>query len=259
MRGAWLLALVLAAGCASQPELKGPVGKTGTVTGDPTAPRNRARVHTDLGMAYYARGNMSVAVEELRIAVAADPTYAPAHGAFGLVYMELRENALAEESFRRALEYAPEDPDINHNFGWFLCQINRPAEAKPYFRRALDNPLYATPGRTYAAAGTCALQQGDLKEAELNLERALRLEPNLPVAMLKLAELRYRQKRYPDARVALSRYAAIAPLNPESLWLGVRIERRMGSRTAELSYANQLRRRFPASPETQLLNRGAYD
>jgi len=59
MRAAWLLALVLAAGCASQPELKGPVGKTGTVTGEPTAPRNRARVHTDLGMAYYARGNMS--------------------------------------------------------------------------------------------------------------------------------------------------------------------------------------------------------
>ena len=259
MRAAWLLALVLAAGCASQPELKGPVGKTGTVTGDPTAPRNRARVHTDLGMAYYARGNMSVAVEELRIAVAADPTYAPAHGAFGLVYMELRENALAEESFRRGLEYAPDDPDINHNYGWFLCQVDRPNEAKPYFRRALDNPLYATPGRTYAAAGACALQQGDLKEAELNLERALRFEPNLPVAMLKLAELRYRQKRYPDARVALTRYTAIAPLSPESLWLGVRIERRMGSRTAELSYANQLRRRFPASPETQLLNRGAYD
>lgn len=259
MRAAWVLMLVLAAGCASQPELKGPVGKTGTVTGDPTAPRNRARVHTDLGMAYYARGNMSVAVEELRIAVAADPTYAPAHGAFGLVYMELRENLLAEESFRRALEYAPDDPDINHNFGWFLCQIGRTEDAKPYFRRALDNPLYATPGRTYAAAGTCALKQGDLKEAELNLERALRLEPNLPIAMLRLAELRYRQKRYPDARVALSRYSAIAPLSPESLWLGVRIERRMGSRTAELSYANQLRRRFPASPETQLLNRGAYD
>jgi type IV pilus assembly protein PilF len=259
MRAAWVLLLVLAAGCAGQPELKGPVGKTGTVTGDPTTPRNRARVHTDLGMAYYARGNMSVAIEELRAAVASDPSYAPAHGAFGLVYMELRENALAEQSFERGLQYAPDDPDINHNFGWFLCQIGRPAEAAPYFRRALGNPLYATPGRTYAAAGTCALQQGDLKEAELNLERALRLDPNLPIAMLKLGELRYRQGRFADARVALTRYRAIAPISAESLWLGVRVERRLGARTAELSYANQLRRRFPGSPEAQALSRGQYD
>jgi type IV pilus assembly protein PilF len=257
--GVLLLMLVLAAGCATQPELKGPVGKTGTVTGDPTAPRNRARVHTDLGMAYYARGNMSVAVEELRAAVQADPSYAPAHGAFGLVYMELRENELAEQSFQRGLQYAPDDPDINHNYGWFLCQIGRPAESQQYFRRALDNPLYATPGRTYAAAGTCALMQGKLKEAELNLERALKMDPNLPIAMLKLAELRYRQHRYADARAALKRYSAIGPLTAESLWLGVRIERHLGARTTELSYANQLRRRFPGSPEAQALNRGDYD
>jgi type IV pilus assembly protein PilF len=259
MRRAWFCVLVLAAGCASTPGLQGPVGSTGAISGDPTAPRNRARVHTDLGTLYYARGNMSVALEELRIAVAADSTYATAHGVFGLVYMELRENALAEQSFQRALQHAPEDPDINHNFGWFLCQTGRPALAKPYFRKALDNSLYATPGRTHAAAGTCALREGSLREAEDHLTRALRFEPNLPIAMLKLAELRYRQGRFVDARTAVSRHAAIAPSSAESLWLALRIERRLGARTAELSYANQLRRRFPGSPEHQALQRGEYD
>jgi len=259
MRRAWLCFLVLAAGCAGQPELPGPAASSATITGDPTTPRNRARVHTELATLYYTRGNMSVALEELRIAVAADPSYATAHGTLGLVYMELRENTLAQESFERGLGHAPEDPDINHNYGWFLCQTGRAPEAKRYFRRALENPLYPTPGRTYAAAGTCALQEGSLREAEDNLERALRLEPNLPVALLKLAQLRYRQGRLVDARTALSRYAALAQPSAESLWLGLRIERRLGARTAELSYANQLRRRFPGSPEHLALQRGQYD
>lgn len=259
MKRAALFLLALLAGCAGTPEVPGPAGATRTITGDPTTPRNRARAHTELGMAYYAQGNMRVALEELRIAAAADAAYAPAHGGLGLVYMELRENGLAESSFRRALDRAPEDPDINHNYGWFLCQIGRPTEAKPYFRKALENPLYATPGRTYAAAGTCALMHGDLREAEQNLERALRLEPNLPIAMLKLAELRYRQRRFLDARVAHARHAAVVSPSAESLWLGLRIERRLGAKAAELSYANQLRRRFPGSRESQALQRGEYD
>ena len=255
----WLAcALALAAaGCATAPE--GPVTNTGTIVGEPTAPRNRARIHTDLATLYYLRGNMSVALEELRVALQADPDYANAHGTFGLVYMELRENALAEQSFRRALQLAPDDPDINHNFGWFLCQVGRAREAFPYFRRALENPLYATPARTHAAAGTCALRSGDLQAADDSLGRALRLQPDMPVALLRMAELRYRQSRLIEARKILSRHASVAQPSAESLWLALRVERRLGARAAELSYANQLRRRFPESPEFQALKRGQYD
>jgi type IV pilus assembly protein PilF len=174
VKRALCLALLLAAGCATPPQ-QGPVGNTGTIVGEPSSPRNRARIHTELATAYYARGNMSVALEELRTAVTADPTYATAHGVYGLVYMELRENALAEQSFERALSYAPDDPDINHNYGWFLCQTGHERRAMPFFRRALANPLYTTPARSYAAAGTCALRIGDLSAADDNLERALRI------------------------------------------------------------------------------------
>jgi len=257
MRRVLCLMLVLIAGCAT-PDT-GPVGNTGTIVGEPTAPRNRARIHTELATLYYARGNMGVALEELRTAVAADPTYATAHGVIGLVYKELRENALAEQSFQRGLSYAPADPDINHNYGWFLCQIGRESDAKPYFRRALDNPLYATPARTYAAAGICALRTGDLAVAEDNLQRALRLEPTLPVALVQFAQLRYRQGRYDEARRILAQHAAVAEPSAESLWLALRVERRLGQRAAEQSYAIQLRRRFPGSPEFEALRRGNYD
>jgi type IV pilus assembly protein PilF len=257
MRRLCVLLALLAAACATP--VQGPVGNTGTIVGEPTAPRNRARIHTELATLYYARGNMSVALEELRTAVAADPTYATAHGMIGLVYKELRENALAESSFQRALSYAPGDPDINHNYGWFLCQIDRERDAPPFFRRALDNPLYATPARTYAAAGICALRTGELATAEDNLQRALRIEPTLPVALLNFAQLRYRQGRYNDARGLLTQHAAVTQPNAESLWLAVRVVRRLGARAAVQSYAIQLRRRFPNSSEFLDLQRGNYE
>lgn len=256
-RALWL-ALALLAGCAT-PAPEGPTSGTGPIVGEAGTPRNRARVHTELATLYYARGNMSVALEELRIAVDADPGYATAHGIFGLVYMELRENDLARQSFERALRHAPEDPDINHNFGWFLCQTGREKDATPYFRRALANPLYPTPARTYAAAGTCALRIGQLAQADDDLQRALRVDPNQPTALLQSALLRYRQSRFDEARRLMARHAQVAETTPASLWLSLRIERRLGARAAELSYANQLRRRFPDSPEYQSLRRGEYD
>jgi type IV pilus assembly protein PilF len=45
----------------------------------------------------------------------------------------------------------------------------------------------------------------------------------------------------------------------ESLWLGIRIERRLGDRQAETTLANQLRRRYAGSSEYKLLQRGEYD
>ena len=89
----WLCALGAAvlAGCASGPS--DPRGvESGTIVGEVGDPRNRARVHTELAALYYGRGNMPVALEELRIAVDADPGYATAHAMFALVHMELKEN-----------------------------------------------------------------------------------------------------------------------------------------------------------------------
>ena len=231
---------------------------TGSV-GEVGEPRNRARVHTELAAEYYSRGNMGVALEELRTATAADSTYAPAHSVFGLVYMELRENQLAEQSFERALRLAPNDGDINHNYGWFLCQTKREPQSIKYFMQAVRNPLYATPWRSYSAAGLCTMRTDNLKDAENYFQRALRLEPDEPQALLQLGQIRYRQGNMGEARKFVSRYNKLGNPSAESLWLALRIERKLGQLVAERSYANQLRRRFPGSPEYQALQRGQFD
>lgn len=250
------LALLLA-GCATRPE--GPTTADNGISGDVSDARNRARLHTELAAQYYERGSMGVALDELRAATAADQTYAPAYGLFGLVYTELREKGLAQENFQRALRLSPTDPNINHNYGWFLCQNGNEPEAIKYFMQAVSNPLYTSPWRSYSAAGQCSMKANNAKEAEDFFQRALKLDPDEPASLLKLGEIRHRQGQEDEARRLVARHNKLVSPTAESLWLALRIERRLGQRVAEQSYANQLRRRFPGSPEYQMLQRGEYD
>lgn len=252
------LAGSLLAGCATDAPVE-PIADTGTIAGDIGDPRNRAKVHAELGALYYGRGNMAIALEELRIAAAADPNYALTYSMFGLVYAELRENQLAQTNFERALSLAPTDPDINHNYGRFLCQTGREDEAIKRFMQAVRNPLYPAPWRSYSAAGTCALNKGRLKEAEDFFQRALRQEPNDTPSLLQLGQIRYRQGSLEEARRLVMRFNKLLEPTAESLWLALRIERKLGERVAEASLANQLRRRFSSSREYQQLQRGEYD
>jgi type IV pilus assembly protein PilF len=256
-RLARIAALALLAACAAQPEGQGPEG--GAIVGEVGDARNRAKLHTELAGLYYSRGNMNVALEELRIAVAADSTYPQAYGLYGLVYWELKENKLAEQNFDRALRLAPNEAEINHNYGWFLCQTERERESIAYFMTAVRNPLYPTPWRSYSVAGLCSLRMKNVKDAEEFFQRALRADPDEPMALLQLAQIRYRQGRVPEARAMVERHNKLVTPSAESLWLALRIERRGGQRMQEQSYATQLRRRYPGSEEFRKLQRGEYE
>ena len=255
-----ILGAALLAGCGEMRTTPTePMGESGTIVGEVSDPRNRAKVHTELAALYYGRGNMAVALEELRIATAADADYALAYSVFGLVYMELRENRLAQANFERALRLSPNDPDINHNFGRFLCQTGRENESIKYFLQAVRNPLYPMPWRSYSAAGVCSMHKDNLNDAEQFFQQALRLEADDAPSLLQLGQIRYKQGKLEDARKLVSRYNKISDPTAESLWLALRVERRLGERAAESSHGTQLRRRFPGSREYQLLQRGEYD
>ena len=46
--------------------------------------------------------------------------------------------------------------------------------------------------------------------------------------------------------------------SPESLWLGIRIERQLGNRQNQLALESQLERLFADSREAQMQKRGNY-
>jgi len=267
MRRLYVAALIALAGCQTVPpeqQQQVEAAKAAIEAGEdiialPADARTRAKAHTDLAAGYYELGNMGVALEETRIALAADPNYAPAYNVQGLVRMDLRDMQAAEESFKRGLQLAPQDPDLNHNYGWFLCQTNRTEQSVQWFMNAVKNPLYRNPARSYAAAGRCS-ERFDPKQAAEFYERALKIEPNHVSALLPYADLQYRQGHLNEARTLVTRYHKLVPEpSAESLWLAHRIERKLGDRTAADSYAAQLRRRYASSPQHQAMQRGQYD
>ena len=229
------------------------------VIGEVGPPRERARAHAELASAYYEQGNLGVALEEARVAITADANYAPAYTVLGLIHMDLKENVQADESFQRALRIAPNDADANHNYGWFLCQSGREDQSLKYFLLAIRNPLYSAPQKSYAVAGICAARKNNDRDAIEYLERALRLDSGYLSARINLAQLRYRRGEYDQARLLISDFNRSIEPTAESLWLALRIERKLGDRESETKLAEQLRRQFAGSPEFQSLQQGKYE
>jgi type IV pilus assembly protein PilF len=251
-----LLAASLLMGCVAQP-MNGDKGVSGSAADSES--RQRARAFTDLAGAYFKRAQYKTALDELRKAITADKGFGPAYNIYGLIYMELAEDKLAEENFRRAIDLDHNDSETRNNFGWFLCTRGRYDEGLDQFSTALHNPLYDKPEQAMANAGLCAEKKGDLALAEANLMKSLKLQPDNPGTVLKLAGLNFRQDRLAEAQRLLGRHAELAPPTAESLWLGVRLERKLGDRAQEAAYGLQLRKRFPDSNEAQLLLAGQYE
>ncbi|MDD5330079.1 MAG: type IV pilus biogenesis/stability protein PilW [Sulfuricella sp.] len=225
----------------------------------PSGSRQRAQIHTELGAAYFGRDQMGVALSELNEAVRLDSSYAPAYNILGLVYMALREDAKAEESFRRSLSLDSADSDAHNNYGWFLCQRGKSADSIAHFMVALKNPLYATPEKSYLNAGICARKNNNDADAEEFLMRSLRLQPRQPQALFHMADINFKRGNFNEAKNFINRYSQVAAPTIESLWLGLRIERKLGDRSAEASYGLQLRKMYPDAPETQALRAGKFE
>lgn len=223
--------------------------------------RSRARVHTELGAAYFEAVHMAAALDELRIALESDSGYAPAYSMRGLVHAYLKEDGKADADFRRALDIAPRDPEVNNNYGWFLCQTGRAKQSINYFVQALKDPLYETPWHAYTNAGMCALRAGDLDAAQGYLLNAIRVGRDVAYsARFHLADVLYRRGNYSESRIYLSEaMRAMEPHSAEVLWLAMRLERRMGNRAAEAGYAAQLRNRYPTSAEYQEFLKGNFE
>jgi len=221
--------------------------------------QSRARIHTELAAGYLELGNYGVALQEAGEALKADPNFVPAFGVLGLVYMELRDDKAAESSFQRALRISPLDSDINNNYGWFLCQRKREQESIKYFLAALRNPLYSTPDRSWVNAGTCARQAGDLAAADDYFQKALKVRPAQPQALLQMADMAYKRKNYSEAKAYLARMQRDVEPTAEQLWLTLRVDRALGDRNGEASLGFQLRKNFPESREARALAAGQYE
>lgn len=256
-----LAAASLTAGCTTTTTINGvpvPEARQSTTQPEPD-PRKRADIRLQLAGGYYQKGQLSIALEEARRAVTIDPNYALAHSMLGLVYLDLGDRREAEASYATALRLEPDNPEVQNNHGWFLCQTGREREAVDYFQRAAANRLYRTPGLAMQNAGLCMMRLKDMESAERFLRRSFELDASNPVTKFQLARLYLGTRQVDRANFYYGLIEKGANPPPELLWLGLRIARANADLRLERQLADDLRRRYPNSPEAAALARGAFD
>jgi type IV pilus assembly protein PilF len=229
---------------------------------DQTALEKRAQIRLQLAINYYQDRKYEIALDEIKQAIAAAPDFADAYSVRALIYTAMGENTLADENYRHALRLAPRNPDLANNYGLFLCDAGgKPNEAMKYFESALASRAYASPDKALTNAGNCSLKLKNIDAAERYLLEALRYNPELPAIQAGLARVYFERRDYPRAGFFINRLteaAKLESLSADVLWLAIRVKHMVGDRSTEATFAAQLRKRFPGSPEYAAFERGAF-
>jgi type IV pilus assembly protein PilF len=210
-------------------------------------------LNVQLALGYIEREQLGIAQEKLNKAIEQDPENIDAYTTMAYLKRKVNELEQAEDYYLKALKIKPNNPDTYNNYGGLLCQMGRYDEALKEIRRAYEDPFYESPYLAYANAGTCLLDKGDYKEAEKMLRKALRDQPNFAGALLSMAEIGVKTKKYLMARAYIQRYHAVAKPTAESLWLQVQSEKALGAEEHYLKYARRLLKDFPDSEQAGML------
>jgi len=215
--------------------------------------KKAAAVNAKMGAGYMNQGNYELAMSKLSKAIRFDDESVDANHYMGELYRRLGDMDKAEDYFQRALELDEDNPQLMNNYGVFLCQRDKYQQAEKYFDRVLLNPLYKGKAKVYENLGLCAKFKGNLAESEQHFRRALTMNPKLAKSLLSLAQLKFDQRNKVSAYSYFQQFSKISRQNPESLWLGVLLEKERGNRSGMASFALRLRNQFPHSKEAELL------
>jgi Flp pilus assembly protein TadD len=99
--------------------------------------RESPSLRVDLARNYFARGDSSRAIEQLKAALAGEPG-AEAWFLLGSIYKREERWALAVQAFAEAAALQPGQAGIQYELGLAFLRLARPAEARDAFARAAD-------------------------------------------------------------------------------------------------------------------------
>lgn len=254
-------ALLLAgglSGCASGVPSASATPETFTESDEPET-RKRATNRLKLAVLYFQDAKYNFALDEIKQAILTDPNWFEPYGMRALIYMQTGDYALSESSFQKALSINPNASDLKHNYGYLLCKMKRPGEAMKLFGAALSDPAYGQRAKTWAEQGRCQLANGQKAEAEASFMRSYELDAGNAATGYNLSALLFQRGDLARAQFYSRRINNSDRATAESLWLGIKIERSLGSLDAQAQLEAQLRRRYGQSPEAMALDRGAFN
>ncbi|MGS2724596.1 type IV pilus biogenesis/stability protein PilW [Porticoccus sp. GXU_MW_L64] len=204
----------------------------------------------DLGFRYIGRNNLEKARFHLSKALKIDPKSARANTGYALIYNREGEDELADRHFRKALSGSGKNTQTRFYYAVFLLEKQRIKDARNQLVKVTQDVDFNNRALAFLSLGQMETKLGDAGAARAAFDKALRLNGNMAVAYLEIAELEYTDGNYQDSFNYLSNYRRLVRRpNARSLWLGVRVEHRRNNRNGEHSYGLALEKMFPDSKE----------
>lgn len=224
----------------------------GCVTVDPTKRKkwsqdDRATLHTQMGVNYFRQGQITVAREELELALRIDPYHSAANHAMAVLERQYGQVDRAGYFYNRAVRGDKNNLSARNDYGYYLCNQGDTDGGKKQFEIALQNPLNTARHVSMFGAGECERLAGDLESAANLYRQTLAIQPDTKPALLQLARIHFDQQQYFQTRGFLERYFENRFYTDASLYLAVLNELELGNRDLAGEYAKRLRTRFPKS------------
>ncbi len=255
----FLAAVASLSGCSTSSSVTSASAPEVYTESDEPQSRKRAANRLRLAVLYFQDGKNSIALDEVKQAITADPNWFEAYNMRGLIYMRMSDYALADSSFQKALSINPGSAEVKHNYGVMLCKQNRTSEALRMFGAAIATPGYNQKANTWMEQGVCQLDAGQRADAEQSFTRSYELDPANPVTGYNIGSLLFQRGETQRAQFYIRRINNSEYATAESLWLGVKVERRLGNSDAVAQLGGQLRKRFSQSVQASAFERGAFD
>ncbi|MGR9072383.1 MAG: type IV pilus biogenesis/stability protein PilW [Gammaproteobacteria bacterium] len=252
-----LLPVAIAALTASCSWFKGdeekpvPVVRSQNVEIESRSDEVKAQLYVDMGTRYLQMGQLDVALDKLEKALDLDDDNAEAHNAIAALYEKIKDYERAEEHYKEAMNLSPKLSGVHNNYGRLLCRRGDYEKGLEHLQLAIDEPFNSRPWYALTNAGNCELNRDNKAEAEAYYNRALRLRPSFHPALKAMLNIQYEKGEYLSARAYLERYLSYARHTPQTLWLGVQIERALGYKDKAQEYKNLLIQNFPSSEQAR--------
>jgi len=183
-----------------------------------------------LAVGYYEADDMAGAKRHVENALNIDSRNSNAYGIRALIFQREGDTSLAEADFQRAITLDRNNSRVRNNFGALLFSLEKYQQAYDQFELVAADTSYDGRAVAFENLGRCALKLNQIEEADAAFQRALRLNSNLYLSSLELAEIHYHKADWIVARGLYMQYLTTAefyniPHTPKSLWLGIQIER----------------------------------
>ena len=152
----------------------------------------------------------------------------------------------------------PTNSELNNNYGYFLCHTGRERESIEYFNQAIRDPLYRTPARANQNAGACLMRIKDYAGRAL-LAALVRARCRDGRAEVSASAAVSRDESGRQSHFLLQRSSQVDRVVGREHMAGLRVARANADLRTETQLANELKQRFPQSPEAAALARGDFN